>query len=225
MRTASSRSIVIVGSSGHAKVVIDVIEREGTYRIAGLIDSFKPRGEPAFGYEVLGSEDDLPTLLPCHDLSGCFIALGDNWQRHLLARKIVQLLPELAFISTAHPSAHIARGVTIGRGTVLMAGAVVNSDSTVGDFCIINTNASLDHDCVMEDYSSLAPNAAIGGNTHIGAFSAVGLGASVVHKRTIGRHAVIGAGSVVVGDVPEFSVAYGVPSRVVRRRAEGDNYL
>jgi acetyltransferase-like isoleucine patch superfamily enzyme len=38
----------------------------------------------------------------------------------------------------------------------------------------------------------------------------------------IGRHVVIGAGSVVTGVIPDFSVAVGVPARVVRRYDPAD---
>jgi len=34
-------SVLIVGCSGHARVVIDIVELEGKYRVVGLIDSFK----------------------------------------------------------------------------------------------------------------------------------------------------------------------------------------
>ena len=37
-----------------------------------------------------------------------------------------------------------------------------------------------------------------------------------VRKREIGRSSVIGAGSVVVSDIPAFSVAVGVPAKVIK---------
>jgi sugar O-acyltransferase (sialic acid O-acetyltransferase NeuD family) len=218
-------NIVVVGSSGHAKVVIDAVEKQGRHRIAGLVDSFRPAGESAFGYKVLGTETDLAALAESLDIGGCVVAVGDNWRRHLVVEKILAGVPALEFVTVVHPSAQLARGVSLGRGTVVMAGAVVNSDSRVGDFCILNTRSALDHDSEMEDYASLAPGATTGGNVRIGAYSAISLGASVIHGRTIGRHAVIGAGAVVLQDIPDLAVAYGTPARVVRTREEGDKYL
>lgn len=218
-------NIVVVGSSGHAKVVMDILEKEGRYRIAGLIDSFRKAGDRAFDHAILGDETRLPALIQEHHLAGCLIAIGDNWKRHLLAEKVSMIAPGLEFVGAVHPSAQIARGVTIGRGSVIMAGAVVNSDSRVGEFCIINSQASLDHDSIMENYSSLAPGAITGGNVHIGEFSAVSLGANIIHGRRIGRHSVIGAGALVLEDIPEYSIAYGLPAKVIGTRAEGDAYL
>ncbi len=222
MTDTNTGNIVVVGTSGHAKVVADIIEREGKHRIVGLIDSFRPMGDLSFGYRVLGAEEDLPALVDRHDLSGGVIAIGDNWTRYLMAQRIMAVLPTFDFVSACHPSAQLARGVTVGRGTVVMAGAIVNSDSAVGEFCIVNTRASLDHDGVMEDFSSLAPSATTGGNVRIGAYSAIGLGAAVIQGRTIGTQTVIGAGAVVLDDVPDLCVAYGVPAKVVRKRREGE---
>jgi sugar O-acyltransferase (sialic acid O-acetyltransferase NeuD family) len=217
--------IVVIGSSGHAKVAIDVIEREGKYHIAGLIDSLKPAGETVFGYKILGAEDKLAALVSSEEVQGGLIAIGDNWKRHLVAEKIKSLIPQFGFVTTIHPSAQVGRGVTIGDGSVLMAGAIANSDSHIGGFCILNTKASLDHDSVMEDFSSLAPNATTGGKVVIGMFSAVSLGASIIHGVKIGEHSVLGAGALAVDDIPHHSVAYGTPAKIMRKRVEGDRYL
>ncbi len=216
--------LVVIGSSGHAKVVLDAIEREGRWRVVGLLDSFREPGGASFGYEILGAEGDLPRLVAA-GVRAAFVAIGDNWQRHLMASKARALAPELVFASPAHPSAQVARGVEIGEGTVLMAGAVVQSASLVGRFCIVNTRASLDHDGVLGDFASLAPGVTAGGNVQIGDFAAVGIGATILHGRRIGEHSVVGAGAVVVHDVSAGTVAYGVPARVVRGRGPGDPYL
>jgi sugar O-acyltransferase (sialic acid O-acetyltransferase NeuD family) len=219
------KNIIVVGSAGHAKVAMDIIEREGKYRIVGLIDAFKKSGETSFDYTILGKEEDLPELSKKHNLGGCLIAVGDNWKRHLVVEKLKNIVPKIPFISAVHPSTQIARNAAIGDGTVIMAGAIVNSDTRIGRFCIINTNASIDHDCIMEDFSSLAPGVTVGGSVKIGAFTAISLGVNVIHRRQIGKHTVVGSGSVVINDVPAYSVAYGFPAKVIRERKEGDEYL
>ena len=217
--------ILLIGASEHAKVVMDVIEKEGKYQIHGLIDSYKPAGEDVFGYKILGAEDKLAKLFQSGEVLGGIITIGDNWTRHLMAEKIRSLLPDFKFISAIHPSASIARGVTIGAGTVLMAGVIVNSDSRIGESCILNTKSAHDHDCVMGDFSSLAPGVTTGGKVSIGAFSAISLGANVIHGVKIGEHVVLGAGAVTLKDIPDHSVAYGVPAKVIRKRQAGDKYL
>ncbi len=218
-------NIVVVGASGHAKVVIDILEREGKHRIVGLVGRDEAPASECYGYRILGREEDLPDLVRSHPIDAGIVAIGENWVRSKVAKRIQELVPGFCFVTAVHPRAQLARGVVVGRGSVIMAGVVVNSDTRIGEFCILNTRASLDHDCVLEDYASLAPGATVGGDAKIGRFSAVCLGAAVVHGINIGEHAVIGAGATVISDIPGFVVAYGTPARVIRQRQAGDRYL
>jgi sugar O-acyltransferase (sialic acid O-acetyltransferase NeuD family) len=217
--------IVIVGASGHAKVVADIVEREGRFAIAGLVDSFRGTGEAAFGYRLLGDEQALPALMKSEGIGGVLIAIGDNWQRARVAQSIARLAPQLAFVTAVHPSAAVARDAVLGAGCVVMAGAVVNPGTRLGQHCIVNTRASIDHDGSLGDFASLAPGATLGGNVVLGEFAAVGLGANIIHRRRVGAHAVVGAGALVLDDIPERCVAYGVPARVARSREQGEPYL
>ncbi|MFM0303050.1 acetyltransferase [Paraburkholderia sediminicola] len=219
------QNILLVGSSGHAKVIIDIVEKQGRYRIAGLIDAFRTVGEATLGYPVLGGESDLTRLTAEHDLQGVIIAIGDNSVRANVAAKVADVCPQLPFVSAVHPSASIGKGANIGAGTVVMAGAVINADCRVGQFCIVNTKASLDHDCIMEDFSSLAPGVTTGGNCRIGSHAAVSIGAVLRHGITVGEHSVVGAGSIVLKAVEAFSVSYGNPAKKIRDRQQGDKYL
>ena len=217
--------LLVFGASGHAKVVLDAIERLGTYRVAGLVARGVHSGADVFGYPVVGDDENLPSVLEDRHVDGAVVAIGDNCRRHEVARSARERFPAITFPPIVHPGAAIARGVTIGMGAVLLAGVVVNSDATVGEFCLLNTNASLDHDSRMDLASSLGPNAAVGGGASIGAFSAVAMGATVLQNRRIGEHTVVGAQSVVLKDVPSHTVAYGSPARPIRPRRAGEPYL
>jgi sugar O-acyltransferase (sialic acid O-acetyltransferase NeuD family) len=217
--------LLVFGSSGRAAEIIDLLQKHGTYRIVGLLDSFKAPGARVRDFEVLGSENDLPELLRRNEVAGIVIAVGDNWGRAQVARKIQSILPSLAFPVIVHPSADIGRGVWLSRGTVVMAGAMVGPEAQIGDFCFVHAAAFVGHDGRLAEFSSLAPRAALGGNVTVGAYSAVGIGACVVEKVTIGSHTVVGAGSVVAKDLPDNVVAYGNPARVIRAREPGEPYL
>ena len=218
-------NIVIIGSSGHAKVIIDIVQQEGKFNVAGLLDRFRNVGEKTLGYPVLGKEEDLPELIKTHTLKGAIVAIGDNFVRSKVAARIKEISPDLPFVSAVHPKASIAMEVSIGEGTVVMAGVSINPCSSVGRFCILNTNSSLDHDSILEDFASLAPGAATGGNCRIGQYSAVSIGAVLIHGIHVGEHTVIGAGSLVMKSIDSFVVAYGTPARAIRNREQGDKYL
>ena len=218
-------NIVIIGSSGHAKVIIDIVEQEGRYKIAGLLDRHRKVAEQTLGYQVLGQEEDLPQLTARHSLRGAIVAIGDNFIRSKVAAHVREVCPDLPFVSAVHPKASIAKNVSVGEGSVIMAGVAVNPCCSIGRFCILNTNSSLDHDSVMQDFSSLAPRATTGGNCRIGSYSAVGIGAVMINGILIGEHTVLGAGSIALTNVDSFKLAYGTPARVIRDRKPGDRYL
>lgn len=219
------KNIVIVGSSGHAKVIIDILGQEGKYRVVGLIDRFRDVGEETMGYPVLGKEEDLPELMAVHALKGVIVAIGDNFVRSNVVARIKEISPDLPFVTAIHPKAAIAAGASVGDGTVVMAGVSIGPCSLVGQFCILNTNSSLDHDSVMEAFASLAPGVTAGGNCRIGQYSVVGIGVILVHGIHVGEHTVVGAGSLVMDSIESFVVAYGVPARVIRSRRQGEKYL
>lgn len=219
------KNIVLFGSSGHAGVIADTIEQENIYKIIGLIDPNQPSGVESFGYKVLGSDNELPQLIKNHDIEGGIIGVGDNWARYLIVQNILNLVPDFHFIKSVHPAAQIASRVTLKRGTVVMAGAVINSGSEVGEFCVVNTKSSIDHDNVFENYSCIMPNAATGGNVRVGAFSALGMGANILQNIQIGTHTVVGAGSVVMGNADDYSIVIGTPAKVKQSRKKGAPYL
>jgi sugar O-acyltransferase (sialic acid O-acetyltransferase NeuD family) len=221
----SKKDVLLVGARGHARAVADVIKAESRYQIAGLIDSFQERGASCFGYKVLGGEKDVPSICSEMNISHMFIAIGDNFQRQAMTDRIKRVLPNILFISPVHPSAFIGSDVEIGDGTVIMPAVTVISGSSIGERCVLNTASSLDHDCTMEAWSSLGPGVVTGGRVYIGARSSIGIGASVKNDIRIGFDTVIGAGAVVVKNIPDNVLAYGVPCRVMRSRQPDEPYL
>jgi sugar O-acyltransferase (sialic acid O-acetyltransferase NeuD family) len=220
-----TKQVILFGAGGHAESVAGVIEAEGKYSIAGLIDSKKPIGSFVFDYEILGREGHLVDIVGKMNIKEGLVCIGDNYQRHASIGRIKNMIPHFNFITTIHPSAAVSHDVRIGSGTVVMAQAAINHGCRVGDGCIVNTKSSLDHNSVMEDFSSLAPGVTCGGHVHIGFCSAVGLGANVLGKIAIGKYTVIGAGSLVNKDIGDNKVAYGIPVQVIRDRNSDEPYL
>ena len=217
--------IVLFGSGGHAMVIADIIEKEKLCQILGIIDSNHTLGTECSGYPILGPENELSHLIKKLDIDGGIIAIGDNWTRYLVAQNIFKMVPGFHFFNAIHPSAQIARQVTLKRGTVVMPGAIVSAGTKIGEFCIINTNSSIDHDNAIENYSSIMPNVTTGGNVRVGEFSALGMGSIILQKVQIGAHNVIGAGSVLFESTPDNSVVFGSPAVIKKTRNQGDAYL
>tara|TARA_B100000965_G_C19603452_1_gene764479 strand:- start:19800 stop:20462 length:663 start_codon:yes stop_codon:yes gene_type:complete len=219
------KKIVIFGSSGHAKVIVDIIEKENKYKIVGYIDKNLKKGKIVFGYPVIGNDGEINDIVRNHSIKGGIIAVADNYLRYSIKNMIVKSLPKFNFITTIHPSSVISKNVSIGKGSAIMAGSIINPDSKIGNFCIVNTNASIDHDSIMEDFSSVGPKVVTGGNCKIGKLSFIGIGAVIIHDITIGEYSVIGANSTVLKNVGSSLVVYGNPSKVKRKRKVEEKYL
>jgi sugar O-acyltransferase (sialic acid O-acetyltransferase NeuD family) len=192
-------------------VVIDIIEQQGNYEIAGLLDDdVKHKGGSFFGYPVLGTRADLPALISAQ-LRHAIVTIGDNASRAAVAAHLDQ--HGWRFASAIHPRASIGRGATIGPGSVVMAGCVVNADASLGAQVIINTGATVDHDCRIEDAAHVAPGCHLCGGVSVGQGTLVGAGTTVTPGVRIGNGVIVGAGPTVVRDVADAARVSGVPAR------------
>ena len=206
--------IAVYGAGGHAKVVLDVLERVGTWAIVGLLDdSAELAGDTRSGYRVLGGSALFRGLIE-EGVKGMIVALGDNFRR----RAVFDAARAAGFelVAAIHPSALLGGRVRIGAGSVLVAGVVVNVDAEIGDNVIVNTSASVDHDCRIGAHVHLSPGVRLAGRVTVGEFTHIGIGAVVLPNLTIGKHCIVGAGSVVREDVPDGMVVAGNPARIIK---------
>lgn len=188
----------LYGASGHAKVIIDMMNALGI-KVDAMFDD-----------DV--SINEVMSIPVKHHWSGespIIISIGNNVTRKQIAEEL-----NCEFAKVIHPRAIVSPSVTIGEGSVVMHGAIVQSGVSVGKHCIVNTGASIDHECVIGDYAHISPQATLCGNVHIGEGAWIGAAAVVIPGVKVGRWSVIGAGSVVVNDVPDGAIAYGNPCRV-----------
>lgn len=190
------------GASGHAKVVIEAwVESGGS--VSGIFDD-NEQVKSLLGITVTNGFD--VSAIRDHRL---ILSIGSNAVRQTLAHR-----HQLAYGNVVHPFTSISPTVRIGKGTVVLAGGIVTSDTVVGEHVIINTGASVDHDCKLGDFVHVAPQATICGHVNVGEGTLIGAGSTVVQNISIGKWATIGAGSVVVEDVPDFAVIMGVPGKI-----------
>jgi sugar O-acyltransferase (sialic acid O-acetyltransferase NeuD family) len=208
------KKIFIFGASGHAKVVMDIIERQGLYKIAFLVDDDPIlNGSEVYNYRVIGGKEAL--LARRGEVSSGIVAIGSNTARINIAKWLTA--NGFSFVTVVHPSTQLARGVTVGKGCVIMAGAVINSDTRIADNVIINTKASIDHDCLVQNGVHIAPGAVLCGTVTVGEETFVCAGSTITPNLKIGERAIIGAGSTVIRDVPDGATVVGSPARIIRQ--------
>ncbi len=191
----------LLGASGHAKVILDILQLIGI-RVLGFYDD-NDKLDLFKGVSRQGAIVNMPIVS-----EPCIISIGSNGARKTIAKN-----KQLNYQKAIHPKSTIANGVLIDEGTVVMAGAIINSDTKIGKHVIINTAASVDHDCIIKDYAHISPNATLCGGVIIGEGAHVGAGAVVIPGVTIGDWAVVGAGAVVVKNVAEGVTVMGSPAK------------
>lgn len=202
-----AEKVIIIGASGHGKVVADIVLKNGN-EVVGFLDDNPSLGETFAGFPVLGKCMDAVKYPNCSFL----IAIGNANVREKLSTAL-----DVQWTKAIHPAAVISSiGVEIGEGTVVMANAVINSDAKIGKHCIINTASVVEHDNVIDDYAHISVGAKVAGTVHVGRKTWVGIGASVSNNLTICDDVMIGAGAAVVKDISASGTYVGVPARRVK---------
>lgn len=218
-------NIVLFGSGLNANVCIDILEKENKFNIVGIVDSKSDIGSKLYGYEVLGRQEDILEIIKVYNIHGGIITIGDSYSRKLVRDVILAIIPEFVFINAIHCSAIIGRNVSLGKGIVIGAGVIINPSCIIGDFCHIYTGVILEHDCILNEFSQMAAGSVTGGKVIIGKQASVTLGVTIVDRIKIGENTVVGSGSVVLKDLPDNVVAYGIPAKIIRTRKPGEKFL
>lgn len=202
------KRLALLGASGHGKVVADAAQISGWDKVEFFDDAWPNRRTNGI-WPIAGNSADLVARV--RDFDGVIVSIGDceiRWAKHCELRAAGAKL-----VSVVHPAATISRHCTLGEGSVVVAGAVVNIDAIVGQACIINTGATVDHDCRIGDAVHIAPGAHLSGGVEVGPLSWVGTGAAVRQGIRIGERVVIGVGAVVVSPVADALTVAGNPAR------------
>lgn len=207
------KKVIILGASGHAKVIADIILKSQDKVVGFLDDNIDLLNQEIFnGLKVLGAINDqnINTYT-----KNCYfiIGIGDNHTRKTLAEKY----NHLKWYTAIHPNAVIANGVQISKGTVIMAGSVINPDTYIGEHCIINTCSSIDHDNVLGNYVHISPGAHLSGSVRVDDGTWICAGSTVINNLHIAANNIIGAGAVVVKSIEDSGHTYvGIPSKKIK---------
>lgn len=198
------KQLLIIGASGHGKVVADIAKLNGYESILFFDDneSLKECGK----YPVVGKTTDI------NNFEGdIIVAIGNASIRE----RIQNSLHDRNVPILIHPSSVIDSTVKISEGTVVMACAVINADAVIGKGCIINTCSSVDHDCRIGDFVHVSVGAHVAGTVNVGDRTWIGIGAVVSNNLNICSDCKIGAGAVVVKDIEIEGTYVGVPVRKI----------
>jgi sugar O-acyltransferase (sialic acid O-acetyltransferase NeuD family) len=202
----------LYGAGGHSKVITDILQSLGI-SVIGVFDD-NPSSAKLTGIEIDSGirvqEENFPALD-----APLIISVGDNARRAELAGMITA-----TYGQAIHGTAIISNKASIGEGTVVLQGVIVQAAAQVGKHVLVNTAASIDHDNVIGDFAHISPHATLCGHVKVGEGTHIGAGAVVIPSIRIGRWCTIGAGAVVIRDIPDFATAVGNPAKVIKIKGQ-----
>ncbi|MBM7095675.1 acetyltransferase [Bacillus sp. H-16] len=202
--------LLIIGASGHGKAVADIALKMDKWQSVNFLDDNEAITF-SLGLNVIGKSTDVIEYIEDYEI---FVGIGNNTVRKKLQENLLANGASIPVL--IHPNAVIGEQVEIEVGTVIMAGAVINCCTIVGQGCILNTGATLDHDNLIEDFVHISPGVHLAGTVKVGHGSWIGIGSIVSNNINIHSECKIGAGGVVVKDLSETGTYVGVPVRRVR---------
>lgn len=218
----SCRSLVIAGAGGFGREIAGLLEKEDKsgvkWNLIGFVDD-KKQSSTIEGYPVLGS---IKCIFEMTIFPWVAIAIADA---HTRKRIFMELKDGGVPIATLiHPKATLSPYVSVGEGSIICSGSILTTNTTLGKCCIVNPGCFVGHDTVLSDWSSLMPHSKIAGEVTVGEGSYFGINSSVINRISIGEWSIVGAGATVTHDIPAFSLAVGVPARIVKKLDNGNIY-
>lgn len=207
------KRLMIIGASGHGKVVADIARKTERYSQIAFLDDDLSRH--VAGYELLGRAGDYEKWREDWEF---IVAIGNCEIRARIQEKISI---GVSVATLVHPHAVVGEQVILGKGTVVMANAVINSGTVLGKGVIINTASTIDHDCQIGNYVHVAPGVHISGTVFVGEEAWIGVGSSITNNVSICEKCIIGAGTTVIRDINERGTYVGVPAKRVCHEGKG----
>jgi sugar O-acyltransferase (sialic acid O-acetyltransferase NeuD family) len=209
--------MLIIGAKGFSKEVLQIFKDIGiTEKIAFFDDINDNVAGLVFNqFPILKNEEEVVEFFK-ENGNEFTIGIGSPVLRYKLYNKIIRLGG--GFTSSISPLAQIGSyDVNIGTGSNVLSQAVFSNSSSIGMGCIVYYNVILTHDCVVGDFVELAPNVILLGRSSVGSFSQIGANVTILPDISIGKNVIIGAGSVVTKDIPDNSLAFGNPAKVIKK--------
>lgn len=185
--------ILLIGGGGHCKSVIDVVEQENKYSIAGIIDKKELVGQDILGYKVIGCDDDLEELFKKY--KNAIVTVGQI-QSPAVRIKLFNKLKTIGYNlpKIISPLAYVSKHAKIAEGTIVMHHVLINACAKIEENCIINTKALVEHDSTIESNSHISTASVVNGGTRIkeGTF----FGSNATSKEYVECNGFIKAGSL-----------------------------
>ena len=150
MNREVKQPLVIIGVSGNAYDVLDIVEaancQSPRWMVVGFLDDTRAPGTMHQGLMVLGPLREAPRWEKCLFIS----AIGSDLSfRERPAIVAATGLAADRFATLIHPAAAVSRRAKLGRGVYVNYGASIGGGVVVGDHVAVGLGAIIGHDTVI----------------------------------------------------------------------------
>lgn len=212
--------IVIVGAGQHCSVVLYNMREQGLYEPACVLDV----NREIWGKEVNGvyvepgyqdfDKEYLDMIKSKFQTNKFFIGLGSMKLRKPLFEFFVKCGWDS--VNIIHPDAVVSSDTQLGTGILIECGCLITPQPVIGNNVVVNTGSQVNHNNIVEDHVYIASGVILSGGVVIGENTLLDDGVIITLGKKVGKNSLIGAGAVVTKDIPDNSIAYGSPCRVIR---------
>jgi acetyltransferase EpsM len=201
-------ALVVYGGGGHAKVLIELVQAVGAYRLVGIVDDGLAAGTEVLGISVLGGVDQLARLFS-QGVRQAVNSVGGIGHPQVRI-KVFDAIARASFTcpTLVHPTAWVEPSARLSAGVQVLAKSYISSDVQVGFGTLINAGVVVSHDCILGKVVNLSPGAMLGGGVILEDYVQVGMAATININIRVGEGARIGNGATVKADVPAGLVVH-----------------
>lgn len=191
------KKILLFGAGSHANSCIDILKLSKNYKIYGLIGKKNEIGKTIGGYKVLGTDHDAASFKK-RGIKHALISFSD-YKNQSLRLQLFKKLKKLNFIfpTIISPYSYVSKLSKILEGTIVMHGAIINSNSIIGRNCIVNTKALIEHDCRIGDNVHISTGSILNGSVSVGSQSFIGSGSVIRNNLNIKKNSFIKMGTIL----------------------------
>lgn len=210
--------LVIIGTTPFSAVIATIIQMEGEYEVLAFSTSRQFMDKTEMNGLPIVAQEDLRHTFNMGEV-GIINTIGYSKMNAIRERVQNELLNEGFHLQTFISKNANVYTPDIGEGSIIMPGAFVGPDVSVGKACIIYSNVSLTHHINIEDYCFIASGCVLGGNVTIGHNSFIGLNSTIRNRVSLAPYTLVGAASNLLNVSNSMGgVIFGNPAKIIEGR-------